>query len=102
MNTSAAFDWLCDQLVQRTKLSPTEARGTLRLMLKELGLDPQLVSKSQLLVLIERRLHAALARIGVAHDDGMLLALADGLRAAQLTESTDEAPEDVFARFGKL
>mgnify|MGYP000308260136 CR=1 FL=1 len=54
MSGSPAFEWLCSELQQRTKLTQVQARGTVRLMLSDAGLDPNHLRKNQLLVLIER------------------------------------------------
>ena len=44
MANSTAFEWLCEQLETHTSLDRLEARGTVRLTLKEAGLEASRVS----------------------------------------------------------
>ncbi|HME68486.1 MAG TPA: hypothetical protein VKM54_01290 [Myxococcota bacterium] len=52
MADSAAFAWVCDQLQRATPLSEIEVRGTVRLALKQAGLDARNVSGAEMAVLL--------------------------------------------------
>lgn len=47
MDYSPAFEWLCSELEQRTRFARIEARGTVRLVLKDAGLEPRSVTAAQ-------------------------------------------------------
>ena len=62
MTGSNTFEWVCAELEARTKMSALEARGTVRLVLRDVGLDPSSVTSRQMLVVLERLMSAALAK----------------------------------------
>lgn len=102
MSGSPAFEWLCSELQQRTNLTQVQARGTVRLMLSEAGLDPNHLRKNQLLVLIERQLLTELKKRRIIHLDILAGELAARLRMTALDESQQPTdPETVFSRLGR-
>ena len=102
MSGSPAFEWLCSELQQRTKLTQVQARGTVRLMLSDAGLDPNHLRKNQLLVLIERQLLAELKKRRIVHLDILAGELAARLRMTALDESKQPTDhETVFSRLGR-
>jgi hypothetical protein len=54
MADSAAFAWVCDQLQRVTALSEIEVRGTVRLALKQAGLDARSVGGAEMAVLLRK------------------------------------------------
>ena len=94
-----AFEFVAARLEQRTEFDSVEARGTVRLALKEAGLDARTVTASQIAVVVERLLPYELRSRGVAEGERIARAiLADlkGFRAAD--PEAPESPEDVFRR----
>ena len=59
---SGVFDAVASALARATGLTPTQARGTLRLMLKESGIDPQIARKADLRPLFGGPLQQELAK----------------------------------------
>lgn len=97
MTGSHTFEWLCSELEARTGLSKLEARGTVRLILKDVGLDPSSVTPQQMLVVVERMMSAALQKRKVEDAGQLCEALARGLRDIRAEAPRDDA-YDVFDR----
>lgn len=100
MADSDAFDWLTAKLERHTALSRLEARGTVRLVLKEVGLDPSTVSAPQLIVVLERLLGPALAKRKVDDADPLCKQLSAELaaHAAQQPKKDEDSAYEVFSR----
>ena len=97
MADSPAFTALCEALEEATSLDRLEARGTVRLALKQAGLEAHSVSASQLGVVIERVLPEELRTRGV--DDSVCPSLASTM--ASISDGGGvESPEAVFSRLG--
>jgi hypothetical protein len=101
VSAPSAFDWVSDELARRTGLSELEARGTLRLLLKEAGIDSKLVNKSQLAVVVARLLPASLAKLRVADPRDVCDQIGQALQSAELLQPHQSSPEDVFGRIGR-
>lgn len=99
---SPAFDWICSELERRTALDRLQARGTVRLALKEAGLQSHSMTPAQTKVLLERVLPGELTSRGIEEADGLCTALMSGLRGlgAGADRPGPEAPEEVFRRLG--
>ncbi len=101
MGDSLAFTTVCETLESSSSLDRLEARGTVRLALKEAGLEAATVTPSQLRVVVEKLLPGALQTRGVDPEPvvrelvSTLNGLSDGLPLAS------ESPEAVFQRLGK-
>lgn len=54
MATSTAFEWLCERIEAETALDRLEARGTVRIALKEDGLEAVSVTPGQIAVVLSR------------------------------------------------
>jgi len=100
MADAPAFDWVCSELERQTSLDRLEARGTVRLALKQAGLDARSLTPEQLQVVLERLMPAELEARGVPDGAEVCRALLPALRrlAAETTRSGDESPEEVFRR----
>ena len=99
MSEARSFTHVCETLEGRTQLDRLQARGTVRLALKQAGLDPGAVTIREMSVVVERILPAELRSRGVASPDS----LCDELRASLAAlprEQVGETPDVVFERLG--
>jgi hypothetical protein len=100
MADARAFDWVCEQIEQKSSLSRLETRGTVRLSLKKAGLDASTVTAKQMLVVVEKLLPGEFESRGV-EGGAQICAALEPLLAQLSDEGTGtEAPELVFARLG--
>lgn len=100
MADALAFDWVSQRLEEHTKLSRLEARGTVRLVLREAGLDATSVLPEQMRVVVEKRLAAQLAARGVPDPKSLCHALAAELPGSAPNTARPESPEEIFRRLG--
>lgn len=56
------FEWVGQELEKRTALSRLEARGTVRLVLRDAGLEPGTVTVSEMVVVLRRLMTPALEK----------------------------------------
>ena len=101
MAESEVFAWVAKELEERTHLSRLEARGTVRLMLKDAGLDPNSVAAHQMDVVLMRLMPAALNKRRVADAEQLCHEIAAKLRESGASVSeppADDTAYDVFAR----
>jgi hypothetical protein len=91
------FEHACERLEQLTGFSRLEARGTVRLALKEAGLDPASVKAAELSVVARKVLPNELAARGVADAESICEQLQSVLSEIQ-DSAGSETPESVFAR----
>jgi hypothetical protein len=99
MAAADAFEVASDEIERSTSLSRLEARGTLRLALKEAGLDPASVTPSQMRVVVDKVLPGSLTARGIEKPTDVCRAV--GEKLARLAESPlGDRPEAVFARLG--
>ena len=99
MADSTAFDLACATLEELTQLSRLEARGTVRIALKQAGLDPASVRAGELGVVARKVLPKELESRGVADAESICERLCGKLSQIQDSAGT-ETPEAVFARLG--
>ena len=101
MADGAIFDWVCDQIEQNTSLTRIEARGTLRLALKEAGLAAQSLSSDQTKVVLTKVMPIELAARGVEEATQICEQICGNLAGVDFAQPqvADEA-EAVFARLG--
>jgi hypothetical protein len=94
------FSFVADQLEQCTPLDRLESRGTLRLVLKESGLEPKTVTQKQFCVVLESVAPSELESRGVAEAAAICTALIEKIQA----EPADrwEATRDVDGIFDRL
>jgi hypothetical protein len=95
------FDLVAEKLEQTSDLDKLESRGTVRLALKQAGLDAKTVTVQQMQVVLQKVLPAELETRGVASAksvcDGIVAAI-QGFGGA--TGADDKSPEAVFKRIG--
>ena len=99
MADSPAFDFVCSELEQRSNLDRLEARGTVRLALREAGLEARSVTPDQMKVVVERVLPKELTTRGIADADAVCSRLKQGLSQVQMG-ARSESPDSVFERLG--
>ena len=99
---SPVFERAADELERLSRMSRLEARGTLRLALKEAGLLPKTVNARAILIVLERILGPLLTRRGVQDAPEICRSIATVVRGLTSETSYDvETPEKVFARIGR-
>lgn len=98
MADAPAFDWVCNALEQRSSLDRLEARGTVRIALKEAGLDSRSLTPEQMKVVLEKVLPKELGSRGVEDAQGVCSALAREVLSVDAGSSSGETPEEVFRR----
>lgn len=100
MADSAAFDFVCDQLEQQTSLDRLEARGTVRLALKQSGLEARSVTPDQMKVVVEKILPAELESRGIENAAAVCQSAMTGLAGVDAGGAAGESPDEVFRRLG--
>jgi hypothetical protein len=102
MAESQAFDHVCQALEETSPLSRLEARGTVRLALKEAGLDVKGVTLAELEVVIARVLPVELESRGVADALSVCEALRSAIDSRVSHSPIKDRPDAVFQRMGKI
>ena len=94
------FSFVADQLEECTPLDRLESRGTLRIVLKESGLDPKTVTQKQFCVILESVAPGELDSRGVAEARAICAAIIEKIRG----EPADrwEVSSDVDKIFDRL
>ena len=100
MADSAVFDFTCELLERETSLDRLEARGTVRIALKQAGLEARGVSRQQMIVIAQKLLPGELGGRGIADADRVCSELVAGL-GSLVDASAEETPADVFQRLGR-
>jgi hypothetical protein len=98
MAESQSFNLVCSSLERLTSLSGLEARGTVRIALKEAGFDPREVSPRQMYLVLKRVLPGELRSRGVQNTDSVCEELARSV--AGMSEAASDAPDAIFQRMG--
>jgi hypothetical protein len=99
MADAEAFDYVCDYLEQNSALDRLAARGTIRIALKQAGLEARTVSPEQMTVVVEKILPKELGSRGVAEAERICTDLESGLAKLDAGAAT-ETPDAVFKRLG--
>ena len=99
MADSKAFEIACEELEAATTLSGLESRGTIRIALKQSGLDAGLVSATEMDVVLRAVLPKELGLRSVDEPETVCETIASALKAADLgDEQRSDSPEAVFSR----
>ena len=99
MADSEAFERVCSQLERETSLERLEARGTVRLVLKQAGLEAGSVTSAQISVAISKLLPGELVARGIEDAEAVCTSLVSGLSSLH-EEVRGDTPESVFQRLG--
>ncbi|MDX1650545.1 MAG: hypothetical protein R3263_11900 [Myxococcota bacterium] len=96
--STALFDRLADRLEQRTGFTRLEARGTLRLALREAGLEPEKLTRDYARAVVDRMLPRELETRGVP--DAARLCASIAAEIADMDDGVADAhrPETLFER----
>ncbi len=100
MADSEAFDFVCKQLEQKTSLDRLALRGTVRIGLKQAGLDARSATAEQMAVVVERVLATELATRGVDAAQNLCSEIGRALRTLAPSAKGAETPDAVFRRLG--
>ena len=98
------FDLVADELERRTDLAKLEARGTVRLALKEAGLDARSVTAEQMGVILHKVLPGEMQSRGVEDAASTCDGIHTTLKAqhpADSAASSAESPEAIFRRLAQ-
>ena len=99
MADSEAFTIVCDHLERATGRERPAARGTVRLALKEAGLEPGSVTPAQMAVVTERVLPKELESLRIADIEGHCQTIRARLKRVGPEDGAEGAsPEAVFER----
>lgn len=99
--TSPAFEFICERLETVAKMSRIEARGTVRLALREVGKNPAYVSPQDMHTIVSRVLPRMLQSRGVKDAAPICTEIANQLSQTKFASgATYLDPADVFARLG--
>ena len=98
MADSPAFDLVADELAQATDLARMEARGALRIVLKQALFDSRSVSVAQMELVVERLLPEHLRCYGVPDADAVCAALAQRLKQHSPAAGAPQTPDEIFSR----
>ena len=99
MSESSAFDFVCDKLEEGTSLDRLAVRGTVRIALKQAGLEARTVTPDQMSVVVEKILPGELTTRGVEGGDAICGQIRSSLAGMASTASAD-TPDAVFQRLG--
>ena len=99
---TTVFDLAADQLEAATDLEKLEARGTLRLALREAGLDATSLTETQLRVVAIQVLPAELRARGVEQPEMVCEQVAKAVEERQGADAArDDSPEAIFRRLAR-
>ena len=99
MSESNAFQHACEELERRTSFDRLEARGTVRLALKQAGLEARSVTPAQMAVVLTQLMPGELASRGVSDAESVCTAIRGSVQTLP-AEDAAESPDAVFARLG--
>ena len=94
------FDFAAEQLERHTDFDRLEARGTLRITLKEAGLNPKALTVDQMRVVFERLIPGQLQSRGVEECESVCSALITALASCPAEANATESSDDIFSRLG--
>lgn len=99
MADAEAFEAVCALLEARTSLDRLAARGTVRIALKQAGLDARTVTPEQMAVVADKVLVGELTSRGIGEAGTVCRELVTRLRA-MTGVSAGDTPDTVFRRLG--
>jgi hypothetical protein len=101
---ASIFDFVADEFERRTDLATLEARGTVRLALKEAGLDARGVTVEQMVVMLRKVMPGEIRSRGVEQPEAVCDAVVKALQAAHPSTGSaadSESPEAIFRRLAQ-
>lgn len=91
MTRMTAFEYVCQEVQRDTGMTDAVARGTVRLAVKEAGLDPDAVGSGQMVVVVEKLLPQELASHRIEGAAELCSRLAQGLGCHDFAAASDRA-----------
>ena len=100
--TTTLFDIAAERLEESTDMDRLAVRGTLRLALKEAGLDAQNLSVAQLRAVFEKLMPKELEARGVPNVTAVCGVVMDDVTSAASTAdlAAADSPDEIFKRLG--
>ena len=99
--SESLFEFVAAALEQATELAKLEARGTVRIALKEAGLEPRTVTPEQMAVMLTRTMPKELQARGIDRADEVCQGIVTKVKGFRGSGgASPESPEDVFKRLG--
>ena len=101
---ASIFEFVAEELERRSDLAKLEARGTVRLALKQGGLDAVHVTGAQMAVVLEKVLPGERGARGVENADGICRSISGALEAEgpePAARPSAESPEAIFRRLAE-
>jgi hypothetical protein len=97
---STIFDFVAEEIERKTGLGKLEARGTVRLALKQAGFNAGAITAEQMAVVLERVMPGELTSRGVENAEPVCSSLATSIKEFKdaVEEHGTASPETVFAR----
>ena len=96
------FSFVADHLEECTPLDRLESRGTLRIVLKESGLEPKTVTQKQFCVVLESVAPGELENRGVGEAQAICTALVEKIRSEPADRwETSLDVDEIFDRLAK-
>ena len=97
MSETRAFTHVCEALAGLTQMDRLQARGPVRLALKQAGLDPATVTPREMSVVVGKILPAELAARGIASPETICREMGASLSTLP-RDQVAETPDSVFER----
>lgn len=98
MADNAVFGLASERLQEASGLEGVVARGTLRLALRDAGLDSKHVTREQMEVVLDRVMPAMLERRGIQDPDDVCIEVVQSLQVLQGAVAPPDAPESFVLR----
>lgn len=98
MSDSPIFELVCEHVQNEARLSRLEARGTVRLLLKTVGLDAEVLTKDAAIRAVAGLLEQALRVRRVAEPERVTAQVLQQLRTSKLEAPEYDDAEAIFAR----
>jgi hypothetical protein len=97
---ASIFELVAEELERRTDLAKLEARGTVRLALKEAGLEGRSVTAEQMVVMLRKVMPDEMRSRGVEQPEQICEAIITTLKSSGAASSPPkaESPEAIFRR----
>ena len=99
--SASIFDSVCDELERSTGMDRLAMRGTVRLALRSVGLDPASLTRAQFELVAKQVLPEELTKRGVADGASVCAGVLRHIASAHAgTAEGPESPDDIFRRLG--
>ena len=100
--STGLFDLAAEQLEHHTDLDRLEARGTLRLAVKDAGLDPKEITLDQLVVVFDKVMPTELQIRGIDAAESTCQTIMESItrKADPADTGAKDSVDDIFQRLG--